>query len=62
MCIKILDSDMRQKFQKPATIHMVERILTALTLLYDHLSPTGVFVKESPIDIRYVVDVSIAFI
>lgn len=57
VCIKILDSDMRQKFQKPATIHMVERILTALTLLYDHLSPTGVFVKESPIDIRYVVDI-----
>merc|ERR1719219_1505621 len=57
VCIKILDSDMRDKFQKKSTISMVERILTALTLLYDHLSPIGVFVKESPIDIRYVVDI-----
>lgn len=57
VCIKILDSDMRDKFQQRTTISLVERILTALTLLYDHLSPNGVFVKESPIDIRYVVDI-----
>jgi len=57
VCIKILDSDMRDKFQQKATISLIERILTALTLLYDHLSPSGVFVKESPIDIRYVVDI-----
>ena len=55
ICIKILGSDIRSNFQKFGTIAMVQRIMVATTLLYDHLSVNGVFVKESPINIRSVV-------
>eukprot|EP00092_Neocalanus_flemingeri_P011405 GFUD01012288.1.p1 GENE.GFUD01012288.1~~GFUD01012288.1.p1 ORF type:complete len:393 (+),score=95.77 GFUD01012288.1:50-1180(+) len=56
VCIKILDSDIRSKFQKFGTIGMIHRIMVATTLLYDHLHADGVFVKESPISIKLVVD------
>lgn len=56
VCIKILDSDIRGKFQRFGTIGMIYRIMVATTLLYDHLHDDGVFVKESPISIKLVVD------
>jgi len=56
VCIKILDSDIRSKFQRFGTIGMIYRIMVATTLLYDHLHDDGVFVKESPISIKLVVD------
>lgn len=56
VCIKILDSDIRGKFQRFGTIGMMYRIMVATTLLYDHLHDDGVFVKESPISIKLVVD------
>jgi len=57
VCIKILDSDIRSKFNKFGTIGMIHRIMVATTLLYDHLHADGVFVKESPINIKLVVDI-----
>ena len=57
ICIKILTSEMRKNFQKFGTVGMVQRIMVATVLLYDHLSPAGVFVKDSPISVRTVVDI-----
>ena len=57
VCIKILDSDIRSKFQKFGTIGMIHRIMVATTLLYDHLHADGGFVKKSPISIKLVVDI-----
>jgi len=57
ICIKILASDMRSNFQKFGTIGMVQRIMVATTLLYDHLSVNGVFVRDSPINIKSVVEI-----
>ena len=48
---------MRKNFQKFGTVGMVQRIMVATVLLYDHLSPAGVFVKDSPISVRTVVDI-----
>eukprot|EP00092_Neocalanus_flemingeri_P001528 GFUD01001630.1.p1 GENE.GFUD01001630.1~~GFUD01001630.1.p1 ORF type:complete len:372 (+),score=102.30 GFUD01001630.1:55-1170(+) len=57
ICIKILGSEIRSNFQKFGTIGMVQRIMVATALLYDHLSVNGVFVKDSPINIKSVVDI-----
>jgi len=57
ICIKILGSDIRSNFQKFGTIGMVQRIMVATTLLYDHLSVNGVFVRDSPINIKNVVEI-----
>jgi len=57
ICIKILGSDMRSNFQKFGTIGMVQRIMVATALLYDHLSINGVFVRDSPINIKSVVEI-----
>ena len=57
ICIKILTSEMRKNFQKFGTVGMIERIMVATVLLYDHLSPAGVFVKDSPISVKTVVDI-----
>jgi len=57
ICIKILGSDIRSNFQKFGTIGMVQRIMVATALLYDHLSVNGVFVKDSPINIKSVVEI-----
>jgi len=55
--IKILDSDVRNKFQKVGTIGMIHRIMVSTALLYDHLHNEGIFVPESPISIRLIVDI-----
>jgi len=57
ICIKILGSDIRSNFQKFGTIGMVQRIMVATALLYDHLSVNGVFAKDSPINIKSVVEI-----
>ena len=57
ICIKILNSDMRGNFQKFGTIGMVQRIMVATVLLYDHLSPAGVFCRDSAISVRTVVEI-----
>jgi len=57
ICIKILGTDIRSNFQKFGTIGMVQRIMVATALLYDHLSVNGVFVKDSPINIKHVVEI-----
>ena len=58
VCIKILDSDLREKYKKFGTIGLIQRCMVALTLIYDHLQETGGdFSKDSPIDIRLVVDI-----
>ena len=57
ICIKILSSEMREKFQKFGTVGMVQRIMVATVLLYDHLSPAGVFVRDSPISVRSVMEI-----
>ena len=57
ICIKILTSEMRRNFQKFGTIGMVQRIMVATVLLYDHLSLAGVFVKDSPISVKAVVEI-----
>ena len=56
ICIKILSSDLKSKYQRFGTIGMIQRMMVASALLYDHLHPDGVFVKDSPINIRAVVD------
>ena len=57
ICIKILSSEMRGNFQKFGTVGMVQRIMVATVLLYDHLSPGGVFVRDSPISVKTVVEI-----
>ena len=57
ICIKILSSDLKSNYQRFGTIGMIQRMMVASTLLYDHLSPNGVFVKDSPINIKIVVDI-----
>jgi len=57
VCIKTLDSDIRNKFQRIETLETIQRIMVATALLYDHLAVGGVFVKESPINIRAVVEI-----
>ena len=56
ICIKILTSDLKSKYQKFGTIGMIHRMMVASALLYDHLHPDGVFVKDSPLNIRVIVD------
>ena len=57
ICIKILSSDLKSNYQRFGTISMLHRMMVASSLLYDHLHPDGVFVKDSPINIRAVVDI-----
>jgi len=57
VCTKILDSDFKGKYQRFGTVGMLCRIMVATTLLYDHLHSQGVFVKDSPISIKLVVDI-----
>ena len=57
VCIKILDSDLRDKYQRFGTVGMILRIMVATTLLYDHLHSDGVFVKDSPINVKLVVQI-----
>ena len=57
ICIKILSSDLKSNYQKFGTIGMIQRMMVASALLYDHLHPDGVFVKDSPINIRVVADI-----
>ena len=45
------------KYQRFGTVGMLCRIMVATTLLYDHLHYQGVFVKDSPICIKLVVDI-----
>ena len=45
------------KYKKFGTVGMLCRIMVATTLLYDHLHSQGVFVKDSPISIKLVVDI-----
>ena len=54
--MKILDTNIRSKFQSSATLMMVHRIMVATALLYDHIHGEGVFVKDSPINIVTVVE------
>ena len=48
---------MRKNFQKFGTVGMLQRIMVATVLLYDHLSPAGVFVRDSPISVKTVVEI-----
>ena len=58
ICKKILLSDgLRGNFKKFNTIGMVQRIMVATALLYDHMSPAGVFCKESAITIKTIVEI-----
>ena len=57
VCIKILDSDLRDKYKRFGTVGMILRIMVATTLLYDHLHSDGVFVKDSPINVKLVVQI-----
>jgi len=57
ICIKILTTEMRKNFQKFGTVGMVQRIMVATVLLYDHVSPAGVFVRDSPISVKIVVEI-----
>ena len=57
ICEKILLSDeLRGNFQKFGTIGMVQRIMVATALLYDHLSSGGIFCKESAITIKTIIE------
>ena len=51
------DDIFTRKYQKFGTVGMLCRIMVATTLLYDHLHNQGVFVKDSPISIKLVVDI-----
>ena len=58
ICKKILLSDgLRGNFKMFSTIGMVQRIMVATALLYDHMSPAGIFCKESAITIKTVVEI-----
>merc|ERR550525_330361 len=55
VCMKVLDTDIRAKFENVATV-MVHRIMVATALLYDNLHPDGIFVKDSPINIIIILE------
>lgn len=58
ICKKILVSDeLRGNFKKFGTIGMVQRIMVATALLYDHMSAAGIFCKESAITIKTIVEI-----
>ena len=57
ICTKILDSDFKAKYERFGTVGMLCRIMVATALLYDHLHDEGVFVKESPISIKLILDI-----
>ena len=54
--MKVLDTDIRAKFENVATVMMVHRIMVATALLYDNLHPEGIFVKDSPINIIIILE------
>jgi len=56
VCMKVLDTDIRGKFGNVATVMMVHRVMVATALLYDHLHPDGIFVKDSPISINIILE------
>jgi len=56
VCMKVLDTDIRAKFENVATVMMVHRIMVATALLYDNLHPEGIFVKDSPINIIIILE------
>jgi len=56
VCMKVLDTDIRAKFENVATVMMVHRIMVATALLYDNLHPDGIFVKDSPINIIIILE------
>jgi len=56
VCMKVLDTDIRAKFENVATVMMVHRIMVATALLYDNLHPEGIFVKDSPINILIILE------
>jgi hypothetical protein len=56
VCMKVLDTDIRAKFENVATVMMVHRIMVATALLYDNLHPEGIFVKDSPINIMIILE------
>merc|ERR550525_1788446 len=55
VCMKVLDTDIRAKFENVATV-MIHRIMVATALLYDNLHPNGIFVKDSPINIIIILE------
>ncbi|XP_023348742.1 uncharacterized protein LOC111717473 [Eurytemora carolleeae] len=57
ICVGILSSDLRKKFQKAGTVGLVQRVMVATALLYDYLSDTGLFVKDSPINVKQIVHI-----
>lgn len=56
VCMKVLDTDIRSKFGNVATVMMVHRVMVATALLYDHLHPDGIFVRDSPINIIIILE------
>jgi len=56
VCMKVLDTDIRGKFGNVATVMMVHRVMVATALLYDHLHPDGIFVRDSPISIIIILE------
>ena len=54
--MKVLDTDIRGKFGNVATVMMVHRVMVATALLYDHLHPDGIFVRDSPISIIIILE------
>jgi len=57
ICTNILYSDFKGKYQWFGTVGMLCRIMVATALLYDHLHTDGVFVKDSPISIKLIVNI-----
>jgi len=57
ICIGILSTDLRSKFQRAGTVGLVQRVMVATALLYDHLSSTGLFVKDCPINVKKIVNI-----
>lgn len=53
-CMKMIKT---KKFTKPATLLFCARAMTGSIVLYDHISPMGVFAKKSPISIKQVIQV-----
>ena len=53
-CMKMIKT---KKFTKPATLLFCARAMTGSIVLYDHISPLGVFTKKSPINIKQVIGV-----
>lgn len=46
-----------RRFTKPATLLFCARAMTGSIVLYDHISPLGVFHKKGPIAIKQVINV-----